>query len=95
MQHITALVFNNFETLDLFGPVEMLGSLKANYSFQFCSMDGGLINSVHGVPLATIAVADLPNPTDILLIVGGFGTRQLIEDNQFLNTLRELANEAE
>ena len=31
MQHITALVFDEFETLDLFGPVEMLGSLKANY----------------------------------------------------------------
>lgn len=95
MQHITALVFNDFETLDLFGPVEMLGSLKDNYSFQFCSIDGGLINSVHGVPLATTAIADLPNPTDILLVVGGFGTRQLVEDSQFLETLRNLANEAE
>lgn len=94
MQHITALVFDEFETLDLFGPVEMLGSLKANDSFQFCSMNGGFINSVHGVPLATIAVADLPNPTDILLIVGGFGTRQLIEDSQFLDTLANLANDA-
>lgn len=94
MQHITALVFDEFETLDLFGPVEMLGSLKANYSFQFCSMNGGFINSVHGVPLATIAVADLPNPTDILLIVGGIGTRQLIEDSQFLDTLTNLANDA-
>lgn len=95
MQHITALVFNDFETLDLFGPVEMLGSLKDNYLFQFCSMDGGLINSVHGVPLTTTAIADLPNPTDILLVVGGFGTRQLVEDSQFLDTLRNLANEAE
>ncbi|SUD89859.1 DJ-1/PfpI family protein [Psychrobacter phenylpyruvicus] len=95
MQHITALVFNDFETLDLFGPVEMLGSLKDNYSFQFCSIDGGLINSVHGVPLATTAIADLPNPTDILLVVGGFGTRQLVEDSQFLETLRNLANEAD
>ena len=94
MQHITALVFDEFETLDLFGPVEMLGSLKANYSFQFCSMDGGLINSVHGVPLATLAVAELPNPTDILLIIGGIGTRQLIEDSQFLETLTNLANDA-
>ena len=31
MHTITALVFDDFETLDLFGPVEMFGSLPEHY----------------------------------------------------------------
>ncbi|WP_367109429.1 DJ-1/PfpI family protein [uncultured Psychrobacter sp.] len=95
MQTITALVFKNFETLDLFGPVEMLGSLPEHYQIQFTSMAGGIIRSKHGVAMQTIAVAELKHVTDILLIVGGMGTRQVINDKPFLQTLTDLADQAD
>lgn len=94
MQTITALVFDNFETLDLFGPVEMFGCIPEHYHIQYASMTGGSISNKHGVALQTIAVTDLKYQTDILLIVGGMGTRAVVEDKPFLETLTALADQA-
>ncbi len=95
MQTITALLFDNFETLDLFGPVEMFGSLADDYRLQFASIEGGMVHNKHNVSLQTIPINALDYPTDILLIVGGMGTRPLITDQQFLQTLSYLADKAE
>ena len=93
MQTITALLFNNYETLDLFGPVEIFGNLKQHYRLQFASISENFISNHHNVELSTIPVSKLPFSTDILL-VGGLGTRQLVEDTVFLNILAELADSA-
>jgi len=95
MQTLTALVFDNFETLDLFGPIEMFGCLPEHFRIQFASITGGVIHNHHGVMLQTIAIAELEHQTDILLIVGGKGTRQVIEDSQFLQTLIRLSDSAD
>lgn len=90
---ITALTFDDFETLDLFGAVEVFGRVT-DYDIQYASMTGGIISNQHGVRLETIAVADLPKNTDILLVIGGQGTRRLVDDTKFLQTLTNLANQA-
>lgn len=95
MQTLTALVFDNFETLDLFGPIEMFGCLPEHFRIQLASMTGGIIHNHHGVALQTIAVVELKHQTDILLIVGGKGTRQVIEDSQFLQILTSLSDSAD
>ncbi|WP_296402213.1 DJ-1/PfpI family protein [Psychrobacter sp.] len=95
MQNITALIFDDFETLDLFGPVEMFGRLNERYTVQFCSPNGGLVHNAHDVSVPTHSVTNLPNSTDILLVVGGLGTRKQAKDIQFLQGLRQLANDAE
>ncbi|MGP5417460.1 type 1 glutamine amidotransferase family protein [Psychrobacter faecalis] len=84
MQTLTALVFDDFETLDLFGPIELFGSLPNEFHIQFASMKGGIIHNHHGVALQTVAVAKLAQQTNILLVVGGKGTRPLINDSKFL-----------
>lgn len=95
MQTLTALVFDDFETLDLFGPIELFGSLPNDFRIQFASMKGGIIHNHHGVALQTVAVAELAHQTDILLVVGGKGTRPLINDAHFLQTLTTLADNAD
>ncbi|WP_426223446.1 DJ-1/PfpI family protein [Psychrobacter sp. DWR1-2-3] len=95
MQTLTALVFDDFETLDLFGPIELFGSLPNDFRIQFASMKGGIIHNHHGVALQTVAVAKLAQQTDILLVVGGKGTRALINDSKFLQTLTVLADNAD
>lgn len=95
MQTLTALVFDNFETLDLFGPIEMFGCLPEDYRIQFASIAGGIIHNHHGVALQTIAIAELEHQTDILLVVGSKGTRQVIDNEQFLQTLTQLSNSAD
>ena len=95
MQTLTALVFDDFETLDLFGPIELFGSLPNDFRIQFASMKGGIIHNHHGVALQTVAVAELAQQTDILLVVGGKATCPLINDSSFLQTLTTLADNAD
>ena len=95
MHTITALVFDNFETLNLFGPIEMFGSLSEHYRIQFTSIAGGIIRSKHGVLMQTIAVTELAYQTDIVLVPGGFGTRQLVYNPSFLQTLTALTHQAD
>ena len=77
MQTLTALVFDNFETLDLYGVIEMFGRLPEHYRIQFTSLSGGVIHNQHNITLTTTAIDNLEYPTDILLVIGGQGTRQL------------------
>lgn len=95
MQTLTALLFDDFETLDLFGPIEMFGRLPEHYRIQFASMTGNIIRSKQGVAMQTSAVAALAYQTDILLIVGGMGTRQQVNDTSFLQTITALAHQAD
>ena len=95
MHTITALVFDDFETLDLFGPIEMFGSLPEHYRIQFTSMAGGIIRSKHGVLMQTVAVSELAHQTDIVLVPGGLGTRQLVYNPSFLQTLIVLTHQAD
>ncbi len=94
MNTITALLFDDFETLDLFGPIEMFGSMPEHYRIQFASMTGGMVRSKHGVAMQTMAVTELEDQTDILLIPGGMGTRQLVHNQPFLQTITALVEQA-
>ena len=95
MQTITALLFDNFETLDLFGPIQMFGSLPEHYRIQYSSLLGGVISNNHGIAIQTTAIAELDYSTVILLIVGGMGTRQKISDSEFLQALVSLSTHAD
>ena len=94
MNTITALLFDDFETLDLFGPIEMFGSMPDYYRIQFASMTGGIIRSKHGVAMQTTAVKKLDDQTDILLVPGGMGTRQLVQNHSFLQIITALVEQA-
>lgn len=95
MQTLTALLFDDFETLDLFGPIEMFGRLPEHYRIQFASMTGSMTSSKQGVAMQTVAVTELEYQTDILLIVGGMGTRQQVNNTSFLQTMTMLAHQAD
>jgi putative intracellular protease/amidase len=48
------LLFEDFETLDVFGPVEILGRLKDHYQVSFYSQPGGIVKNAHGVAIETM-----------------------------------------
>ncbi|HFI0306277.1 TPA: DJ-1/PfpI family protein [Streptococcus suis] len=89
---LKALVFDDFETLDLFGPVELLAGIP-EVDFSYHSLAGGLIRNRQGVELLTQPI-DLDSPIDILLLPGGRGTRTLVENEAFLTSLGQLAEQA-
>ncbi|MCH1781937.1 DJ-1/PfpI family protein [Psychrobacter glaciei] len=95
MHTLTALLFDDFETLDLFGPIEMFGCLPEHYRLQFASLSGGIIHSKHGVAMQTVTVTELAYQTDIVLMVGGMGTRQQINHRPFLQALTTLVEHAD
>ncbi|MDR0869123.1 MAG: DJ-1/PfpI family protein [Planctomycetota bacterium] len=84
--NVNCLLFNDFETLDLFGPVEVFGKVE-EYSIKYYSMNGGNIISKQSASINT-ENADTMGSGGILLIPGGKGTRTLVNDNEFLSKLK-------
>jgi putative intracellular protease/amidase len=86
------LTFNDFETLDLFGPVEVLGRTP-DYEPIFLSMDGGPIVSAQGAKILTEPIGRFV-PDEVLFLPGGQGTRRLAKDAIFLEKTRDLAEKS-
>lgn len=93
MMDFNILLFDDFETLDAFGPAEIIGQMPKAYRINYCSIKGGRITSVHGAPIETMSMDEV-DTSRILLIPGGIGTRKLIADSSYLFALADLANKA-
>jgi len=90
-----AILYNNFELLDLYGPLEMFGALPGNFNIVTVSDQAGPVASTPGPrSLADYSYADCP-PLDLILLPGGFGTVPELENDQLLNFLRERSSEAQ
>jgi len=94
MREVASVLYNDFETLDLFGPVEVLGRLKEHFKVQFYSPDGGVITSSQVVPVVTRPFTEIPPSGYILLIPGGIGTRELVKDEVYIEMLKSLSENA-
>ena len=95
MHQIVTLLFNNFETLNVFGPLEILGRLKKEFHVNLYSLEGGIIKSTQDVPVHTRTLSRMNFENYILMIPGGIGTRELINDEIFLEHLKTLSINAE
>jgi transcriptional regulator GlxA family with amidase domain len=89
------LLFDNYETLDVFGPVEIFGRLVDLYSLKFYSMDGGLIKNRHGVSIMTEKLESLNVDPFIFFIPGGLGTRIEVKNERLIAKIREISNSSE
>jgi putative intracellular protease/amidase len=88
---VAVLLFDDFETLDVFGPVEILGRLKDYYQVSFYSLPGGLIRNGHGVSILTKNLQELDEGADIFLIPGGYGTRIEVGNSILIDRIREIS----
>ena len=88
---VAILLFEDFETLDVFGPVEILGRLKDHYQISFYSLSGGVVKNSHGVSIITENLEDIKNGVDIFLIPGGFGTRKEVDNILLIDKIREIS----
>ncbi|WP_235995713.1 DJ-1/PfpI family protein [Burkholderia aenigmatica] len=85
---IGIVLFDEFETLDVFGPVEMWGNLP-DYRIVMVSQHGGLVKSAQGVETnATYSFDDAPQ-FDILMVPGGMGARKEVHNPALLEFLRK------
>lgn len=90
---ISVVLFDGFELLDVFGPVELF-SFVPGWSIEFVGPEAGLVASSQGVRIeANLAYEDLGR-ADFLLVPGGRGTRMLVQDQQFLGWLAKVGSSA-
>ena len=86
--NINCILFNGFETLDLFGPVQVFGRCD-ECCVKYFSMDGKIIKSYQNVQIVTETVKNIEK-NDVLLLPGGLGTRNLVNDACFIEDLKSL-----
>ncbi len=91
---VGAVLFEGFELLDVFGPLEMFGLLEPLPEISMLAAEPGSIRSSQGPRcLADVALGDSA-PLDVLLVPGGIGTRRLLGDPAFLGSLARRAASA-
>jgi len=93
MKSFNFILYNDFETLDAFGPAEVIGQLPEKYYLKFHSLNGGIIKSSQQVYVDTLPFAEIET-SGILLIPGGVGTRAIVNDENYIEQLRLLAEKA-
>lgn len=88
--HTGILLFENFETLDVFGPVEILGRLKDDYDLHFYSLSGGLVTNAHGVSVMTKRI-ETQHHIELFMIPGGMGTRIEVNNTTLIDSIMKIA----
>lgn len=91
---VDILLFDKFETLDVFGPVEILGSVPDTFKLNFISLKGGIVESSQNVRIDTNLYTNEKNIEKILLVPGGIGTREKVDDNNFINFIENISNQS-
>jgi transcriptional regulator GlxA family with amidase domain len=88
---LAVLLFEDYETLDVFGPVEIFGRLAEHYQVSFYSLEGGPVKNRHGVTVLSAKLQDIQTGPLLLLIPGGPGTRNEVENDPLLEQIRRIS----
>lgn len=91
--NINVILFPDFETLDVFGPVEIFGKVE-KCTIKYYSQLGGIISNKDGLRIETQPIDNI-EINDVLFIPGGSGTRKEVENIEFLHQIRNLAENSQ
>jgi len=90
---ISIVLYHDFETLDVFGPVEVFCKVES-FSINFYSQKGGLVANRDNLQVQTKPLSEAYGNTDVLFIPGGWGAREEVKNQPFIKCMQELGNEA-
>lgn len=95
VRRLGAVFYPGFELLDTFGPLEMFGNMPGAVEIVTVAQTAGPVRSHQGpAVLADYGFADCPT-LDLMLIPGGMGTREEVENAAMLDWLRRIAPQTE
>jgi transcriptional regulator GlxA family with amidase domain len=83
------VLFPGFELLDVMGPAEMFGNLRDQIEMHMVAPDAGLVQSTQKTKVEAEFSFEDNVPFDWLLVPGGWGTRDLVNDQTFLDWLKQ------
>lgn len=95
MRTLGAFVFPGFETLDYFGPIEMLGGMTKDIQVITVAKTSDPVPSVHGQKIMVDRTFEEKNDYDLLLIPGGDAGLAVGEDQEVLDWIRAASAQAE
>lgn len=85
------VLFEGFEPLDVFGPVEIFGSLGSRVRILTLAGQTSPVRPRFGPTVGVDREMGDTETLDLLLIPGGIGTRSAVDDAPFLSAIRCLA----
>ena len=89
------LLFEGFELLDVFGPLEMFGLAADHFEILLISETGGVVTSRQGPKSICDDSFQTAPAIDVLLVPGGMGTRREVNNKVLLDWLKERSQQAE
>lgn len=95
-RNVGVFLFEGFEPLDVFGPVQMLGALRSRFRIHMLGpvADQPVTSSLGQRVLADRSWDD-PTPLDIMMVPGGQGTRVEVSNERLLDAVRRHAGSSE
>jgi len=95
LKTLAAYVFPGFETLDYFGPIEMLGGFGNETEIITVANGSAPVPSVHGQRIVPDRTISESNAYDLLFIPGGDAALKEAEDEEVMQWIRETSSNAE
>ncbi len=95
MRKVGAVIFPGFELLDLFGPLEMFGLLPETFTLSLVAEGQEAVPSAQGPRAQPDETYADGASYDVLLVPGGRGTRQQVNNDIFLDWLSAASQKAE
>src|ERR1700678_1924603 len=94
---VGALLFEGFELLDVFGPLEAWGILAAKGGWRVVTtaQSAGPVASAQGPRAIADYTLDECPKLDVMLVPGGIGTRKAVDDAGLLDWLRRRSADAQ
>lgn len=95
MRTLAALVFPGFQTLDYFGPIEILGDFGDEIEIVTVAKNNHPVPSVHGQKIVVDKRLSEKNDYDLLFIPGGDSALIEGDDEELMQWIREVTENAE
>ncbi len=92
---IGVVLFEDFELLDVFGPLEMFGMAADHFEIRLISQHGGVVASRQGPKSVSDDSFESAPAIDVVLVPGGIGTRREVDNPVLLDWLQQRAQQAE
>ncbi|WP_269541401.1 DJ-1/PfpI family protein [Cerasicoccus fimbriatus] len=89
------VIFEGFEILDVFGPLEFFGRYPEQFEIIMLAESMGAIASAQGPSAMADEALTSAAPVDILIVPGGKGTRREVDNADLLAELCRLAGNAQ
>lgn len=93
--NVNIILFDDFETIDAFGPAQIFGKAQEYFHMNYLSINGGIVNSSQGVKVWTDEL-EAEKIRGILVIPGGKGAKRLLHlEKEMLDAVKKAAEMAD